>query len=232
MGLGSSPALDGEISSLGAIGAFPYAGLGTTQSILSVASQALIGPNASTAVALSALQSALANNTGSIDVIAYSGGAQAFASAISELSSADQARIGNIVYLSPGMGGGSLATPNGVGNVTVVLGSDWVDVAATVGTTIPAGVRTIQSSCNHTDIACLLQNAPLAQITADGACTNPGVFQLGSAAGAGAGGSAGGTGGAPGMGGVTGTFDDYLINLYLNSMGDIEYVHSTITYMM
>jgi hypothetical protein len=46
------------------------------------------GPNASTAVAPQALQDALTTTTGSIDVIAYSGGVQAFATALGQLSEA------------------------------------------------------------------------------------------------------------------------------------------------
>jgi hypothetical protein len=53
-----------------------------------VASQVFFGPNASTAVAPQALQDALTTTTGSIDVIAYSGGVQAFATALGQLSEA------------------------------------------------------------------------------------------------------------------------------------------------
>ena len=176
--LGSSAALDNESRALGANEAFPYSGLNGPFSVASVVSQAALGPNSSTQVALAALQDALANNVGPIDVIAYSGGARAFATALGQLSPADQARIGNVLYISPGMGGGTLPPPNGVANTTVVMGSGVDDALATIGTTIPIGVRTIYTQCDHGDLACLLENSPLAQITADGSCDTFGVYDL------------------------------------------------------
>ncbi|MBZ5610117.1 MAG: RHS repeat-associated core domain-containing protein [Acidobacteriia bacterium] len=161
--------------SLGGVAGFPYSGSGFWQSVGSVTYQAAFGRNASTAVALATLKDALNNNSGPIDVIAYSGGAQAFATALNQLSSDEKARIGNVLYISPGMIG-TLPTPNGPFNVTVVLGTEGPDIAATLGTSIPDNVRVITTPCDHTDLACLIRNAPLAQITADGPCSSQDIF--------------------------------------------------------
>jgi hypothetical protein len=129
-----------------------------------------------TATALQSLQYALQSNTGSIDVITDSGGAQAFASAYGQLSAAQQARIGTVVYLDPAMAGTLPAPPNAT--VFVVQGSDWKSIVSSLGTTIPQGgnVHTISSPCDHTNQACLLSYAPLNQIKKDGACNSPTSF--------------------------------------------------------
>jgi len=172
----TDPTIAQQQAALGAVAGFPYSGQSLPQSLGAVVSQAVFGPNASTAVALQTLLAALNGTSGSIDVIAYSGGAQAFATALGELSPAQQARIGNILYISPGMLG-TLPTPNGTANVTVVEG--WnasIDPVAMLGTSIPSGVNVIKTTCDHADLACLLRNSPLAVITADGPCSSQGVF--------------------------------------------------------
>ena len=71
---------------------------------------------------------------------------------------------------------GTLPTPNGPSSVTVVLGTEAPDIGATLGTSVPNGVRTITTPCSHTDLACLISYAPLAQITKDGPCSSQDVF--------------------------------------------------------
>jgi hypothetical protein len=219
---------DQEQISLGGIAGFPYAGLNPVDSVLSVVSQAALGPNASTVVALNALLDALNNNNGPIDVIAYSGGAQAFATAYGELSSAQQNRIANVLYLSPGMLGTLVVPPNAT--VTDVYGWNYsADPVATVGTSIPWGVRTIPTPCDHMDIGCLLKYAPLAQITKDGSCSSQDVFSLPattSLASLGIGGP-GGAGALGGQGGGWGT--NYQIFGWLDLIfGGVPNVTSTI----
>lgn len=169
--------IEDEQISLGGIAAFPYNGLiGFGPNLQAVVSQAVLGPNLSTAVAFQALTDALNNNPGSIDVIAYSGGAQAFATALTELSAQQQARIGNILYISPGMLG-TLPTPTGTANVTVVEG--WnadIDPVAMIGTSIPQGVSVIKTQCDHTNLACLLSNSPQSVIYSDGQCSKQDIF--------------------------------------------------------
>jgi RHS repeat-associated protein len=152
--------------------AYPYPDPSHGQGYLST----VLGSSASTQTALQSLQYSLANNSGSIDVITDSAGAQAFANAFNDLSAADQARIGTIVYLDPAMVGTLLAPANAT--VFVVQGSDWKSIVATLGTTIPIqdNVHTIPTPCDHTNQACLLGYAPLAQITKDGPCSNPRTF--------------------------------------------------------
>jgi hypothetical protein len=173
------PTFDSQQIALGGVAGYPYAGLGRGASLGSVFSQALIGPNASTQVGLNTLLDALNNNAGSIDVIAYSGGAQVLATALGELSPADQARIGNILYISPGMVG---TLPLGTESTTVVLGTGPSDDAATFGTVIPIAdsVSTFNTQCSHTDLACLLSSAgaitALARMRSDGACSSQDIF--------------------------------------------------------
>lgn len=171
---GSGAAFDNEQTALGGIAGFPYSDQTQAQSVGSVAGQ-VFGPNASTAVAVAALEEALAQNSGSIDIIAYSGGAQAFTTAFGELTAAQQARIGNILYISPGAGEQLAGTGN---NTTVVLGTGGADVAATSFMTIPFGANQIRSNCSHTDLACLFQaaQAQLTQFAKDGPCKNQDVF--------------------------------------------------------
>ena len=156
--------------SIDAVTALPYAGQDLAQSLASVISQGT-GPNAGTAVALAAIQFALATNSGMIDIVAYSGGAAAFTDAYSELSGADQQRIGNILYISPGAAGGIVTN----GSTSVVQGSGFIDNLVTSGTNIPSGTPITDSNCAHTDFACLARAAQsqLSTIQNDGSCTVP-----------------------------------------------------------
>ena len=170
----SSAAWTTEAASLGSDSAYPYAGEGPVGSVVSVAQQAFTA-NDATATALSAIQYALSSNTGLVDIVAYSGGAAAFTAAYGELSSAQQARIGFVQYISPGA---ATQLANVQGTTSVVLGSGLVDNAATIGTQIPQGVPIQNSSCDHTDLACLFQAASpgLNLISSNGPCQNPEAF--------------------------------------------------------
>jgi RHS repeat-associated protein len=158
--------------------AFPYSGEGILTSLTSVLGQAG-GSNSSTQVALQSIQSALANNAGSIDIVAYSGGAAAFTAAYAQLSAAQQARIGSVLYISPGAAG-SVTTVAGA--TSVVLGQGGLDVVATFGTSVPPGTPITSTACSHTDLACLFNNAlsQLATIESHGPCRSPGSFSLSS----------------------------------------------------
>ena len=70
-------------------------------SVESVAAQSL-GSNAATDTAYYTFLAAEATSSSPVDIIAYSGGAGAFAAAWNLLSAAQQADIGSIVYLTPG----------------------------------------------------------------------------------------------------------------------------------
>ncbi len=178
MGPGSSQAFDDIAALLGAVASYPYNGETHGDSVMSVISQAWFGPNESTSIALSGLLSALNGTTGQIDVIAYSGGAQAFATAYGQLSSVQQARIGSVLYISPGTGGSTL--PKGTAGTFVVLGAGTTDIVATFGTVIPTGVPITKTGCSHTDLACLLAAAQtqISLIERNGVCSSQDAFVL------------------------------------------------------
>jgi RHS repeat-associated protein len=174
MGPGTNAAWTSEAQTLGADTAYPYQGQGKVASILSVIQQGF-GPNAATTAALNAITYALGTNAGMIDIVAYSGGAGAFTAAYNELSASAQARIGIVQYLSPGANG-ELANIRGTTNV--VQGNGIADWAATIGTQIPQGVPITDSSCSHTDLACLFRVASgvLGTMQSNGSCNVPSVF--------------------------------------------------------
>jgi RHS repeat-associated protein len=177
MSQSGSPAMSNEASTLGAIQAYPYAGLNALRSVENVLGQAT-EPDDSTQVALNAILYALSTNSGSIDIIAYSGGAAAFTAAWGELSPAQQQRIGNILYISPGAVGGLVVNP---GATSIVMGTGTTDSAATLMTSFPPGVPVTYTNCSHTDLACLLlaaQEEGLSAIQAGGQCSQTSTFQL------------------------------------------------------
>jgi len=105
----------------GAISAFPYAGGSVTGGVADVIQQGVISPNYATTVALNAIALA-AQNPGQLDIVAFSGGAQAFTTAFGLLKPEIQNRIASITYIDPG-GVGGLA--GGTTNTSVtVLGDD------------------------------------------------------------------------------------------------------------
>lgn len=97
-----------EAQALGADNAYPNQGMGLFASIASVAQQMLSGPNASTHAAITRIVSAIAGSTSPVDIIAYSGGAGAFAAAYNLLTSSQKSMIGNILYISPSAAGSPL----------------------------------------------------------------------------------------------------------------------------
>ena len=172
----SSSAFNQMAGALGAAMAFPYSGQSGNGSVASVIGQAS-GTNSSTQVARNAILGTLANNSGSIDIVAYSGGAAAFTAAYGQLTAAQQSRIGSILYISPGAAGSVAAIQ---GATSVVLGSGVYDTLATSGTVIPAGTPITGSGCDHQDMACLFAaaQAQIAAIQRRGACSNPQTFSL------------------------------------------------------
>ncbi len=91
---------------------------------------------------------AAAQTPGPINVVAFSGGAQAFTTAVEQLPSSVQARIGNVTYLSPGTNGTTLfASQNG--QTQVFFGEGLRDDLATIATTVPSGVNQTYLDCKH-----------------------------------------------------------------------------------
>jgi RHS repeat-associated protein len=89
---------------LGAISAYPYAGGSIPSGVANVLAQGAGLPTGAALVALDAIALA-AQNPGQIDIIAFSGGAQAFTTAWGYLSADVQSRIGSITYVDPGAAG-------------------------------------------------------------------------------------------------------------------------------
>ncbi len=95
------------------------------------------------------------------------------------LDSADQARIGSILYISPGAFGQIAVIP---GKTTIVTASDDKDSGATALKSFPPGVPVIKSGCGHTGLACLFsaaQNQSIA-IGNNSSCQSPIVNTLAS----------------------------------------------------
>jgi RHS repeat-associated protein len=189
-------------ANLGADSAYPFQGQSTVSSVASVFAPG----NSTTLPAFNAILYALASTNGSVDIIAYSGGAAAFTAAYGELSSAQQARIGLVLYLSPGVAG-SIADVSGTTRV-VTGATQGADPLAMVGTEIPSDVPTSNTGCDHTDFACLMNSfwgkKLVTGMQEKGSCSNPEVFTRSSPAGTpGFGyGTGGGTSGSTGSGGA------------------------------
>jgi RHS repeat-associated protein len=109
----------------GAISAFPYAGGTHVSDVLQVITQGAGIPTGETLTALAAIALA-AQNPGPIDIVAFSGGAQAFTTAFGMLTTAVQSRINSITYIDPGGGGGLTA---GNSNTSVTVLGESSDVA-------------------------------------------------------------------------------------------------------
>jgi RHS repeat-associated protein len=93
--------------------AFPYSNMGAMSSILDVFKQGQGATTAATKDAQEALQYTI--NNGGTTVINFSGGAQAYASAMAQFNSSagtagSSGKIENVIYLSPGSGGSQLVT--------------------------------------------------------------------------------------------------------------------------
>jgi len=159
-------------ASLGAYQSYPYAGQWKGIAYL-YAIGATFGSNSATATALTAMKAALSANTGKIDIVTFSGGAAAFTGAYGSLSSSDQARIGNILHLSPSLAGAVAVN----GSSSVVYGNDWRDVVATIGTEVPLGTPMAGADCGHRNTDCLAQAAAkqIDVIRANGPCKSPSI---------------------------------------------------------
>jgi RHS repeat-associated protein len=113
----------GEVSSFGYEGGSLPAGLANV-----FLAQGVGVPTGAVASALNAILLA-AQNPGPIDIVTFSGGAQAFTSAFSYLNAATQNRIQSITYVDPA-GTGSLSSGTSSTSVRVFGdSSDWVNTA-------------------------------------------------------------------------------------------------------
>ena len=158
-------------NSIGAMMVFPYAGTDVASGLVGVAVNAATS-NAWSAVSVAAaINEAAADSSGPIDIFTFSGGAQAFDSALSGgyLSASVISRIQSITYASPGLFG-TLSTVNGI-TPTVILGTGPADLLATAGATIPTGWNVMHTNCLH-DAECEFAAANAAA-SAGNACNTP-----------------------------------------------------------
>jgi RHS repeat-associated protein len=148
--------------SVGAISAFPYAGGSRNEGLGDVEGQSYFGPNEATDVAIQALKAA-AQNPGPINVVTFSGGAQALNTALNTVPSL-AGRINNITYISPGIGdtpdAEGIALAHGNGRTLVLSGTSLTD--AIVDNSAPdASIPRRSSGCKHDADCAFTNNAAL-----------------------------------------------------------------------
>ena len=161
-------------NSIGAMQAYPYAGTDYGTGVGSVMIGAITSGTWQALTVAEAINAAASDSSGPINLFIFSGGAQAFADALSDgyLSSDTLGRIQSITYASPGIVG-TPATVNGI-IPTVILGSGAVDAAATAGTVLPADWNIIRTSCGH-DAGCEYAAANAAAHSGN-PCNSPASF--------------------------------------------------------
>jgi RHS repeat-associated protein len=171
--------VSGETSfanSVNGILAFPFSGeqtpiLGALQGAYEVGQQGVSGGNSNTNVAIAALSLA-AQTPGNINVVAFSGGAQTFATALSylpELSS----RINNVTYIMPGSFGSTL--PTGNGTTTLVDGS-LASLNSLIVGNVPFGANFISVNCGHNANCAFAQAGNQIKHLASGPCSKTATF--------------------------------------------------------
>jgi len=150
-------------SDFGAITALPYAGGDVFSGVANVLAQGAAIPTGAVLTALNAIALA-AQTPGPISIVAFSGGAQAFASAYALLNAATRSRISDITYIDPGSAG-SLPTAERV--VVLEDSSDFVNtlmqLVGAMGTptspnpNVPQTMTVDTGTCGH-NLACVLTN--------------------------------------------------------------------------
>ncbi len=156
---------------------YPYAGLNGLDSVIEVGTAAL-GRNQAIQTVYDGIMAAAAD-PGPINIVAYSGGAGAFAGAVNLLPADVLARIANVIYLSPGAAGD---IPTGPWHTQIFLGADYPSDAAELFTTWNPGTAlgsfVHQTNCNHTDTDCFIQAARLYADwnTNAGDCSHASIF--------------------------------------------------------
>lgn len=140
----------------GAMVGYSYSGTNVPTGVGAVGANTVDVGAASAYTTLSEILAAANDTSGPINITTFSGGAAAFADALTLLPSSVTSRIASITYVSPGSPAG-LPTVNGI-TPTVILGTGAVDNAATALTPIPKNYNVIPTSCGH-DFACEIQQA-------------------------------------------------------------------------
>jgi len=158
----------------GAISAFPYAGGSIPGGVSDVVSQSA-GPNGATFVAMDALRAA-AQTPGSINVFTFSGGAQAFISAMALLPGL-AGRINNVTYLSPGVGSSDTLLYTGNGETTAMYGQGGIEglVTPNAGGSLfnLQGINRGSTGCKHDADCIFTKNAAFLKKQSGTPCTAP-----------------------------------------------------------
>ena len=155
----------------GDIQAYPYAGGTIPGGVFDVAT--LSPGDVEVQVVIDAIMAAAAD-PGPINVIAYSGGAGAFAVAYWELPSDVRYRIASVAYFSPGANGYIPTTAFGP-NALFLSGSDGVSDAAEVAT--KSWLPPIETNCDHTQVGCFIAAASqFLDNHTSSPCSSPAVY--------------------------------------------------------
>jgi hypothetical protein len=181
-GTADTQRIESLASNLGAIVSFPYAGSGIGSGLASVLAQGLLGATTEAVAATVAAINAAASSTladGSpapINIVTFSGGAQAFNSALELLSPEVRARIANVLYLSPGasqlsaLATGSSSTTALYYNVTGI--DHWISSA----TPFPRGIDIQSVDCQHSATCMFVKAEAMIRSMANSACDGMGLF--------------------------------------------------------
>jgi RHS repeat-associated protein len=163
-------------NSIGANLAFPYAGGSIPGGVRDVAMQGTgLLPNSATSSVVTAITQA-AKDPGPINIFTFSGGAQAFNTALGSLPSDVVARIRNVTYVSPGAL--SDLSP-GQGNTTIISNpSGLIDPAIFYGSIGYASLET--TDCSHSTNCTFPQQMPLLKARAGTPCSQPTTFSRSS----------------------------------------------------
>ena len=136
----------------GAILDFPYSNSAETlldqlfNGLGSVASQGLLNSNGATISAAIAIMTAALEDAGSINIFTFSGGAQAFQTALQDLPPSVVNRINNVTYVSPGA---VSSLTGGSGQTTVIQGNSLLEILLSAAAVVPLGTNFIFDSCGH-----------------------------------------------------------------------------------
>jgi hypothetical protein len=153
--------------------AYPYSGTGVVYGAASVFEQSLGIGDAATVAAYQAIMAA-AQDSGPINIVAFSGGAQAFTSAMWALPMSVSERIQNVTYISPGAGFWPL--PSGSGVTNAVVGSSALEIGLRLPYQVPPGTTFMNTDCGH-DLDCQIRAArQLLENTKGNSCTGPATF--------------------------------------------------------
>lgn len=201
----NSPDLLTYARQIGADVAFPYAGQGVVADVGSVVAQDLGAVNAAVQTTEAALQdagSASQNEGGgnAVNIITFSGGAQAASSAINDLGNVD---LTSAVYLEPGTGlitGLITGLPQGANQSAIVRGKGFLNGFLNLFTR-SHGIPVAHTDCGHSASCVFNQLSAVTPQNTD-PCSNPQIFAPGRAPqplfpGGGGGGGGGGCGFSP-----------------------------------